>query len=100
MISAVTSPLRAWETSPAAPSITPAPTTRQADFASVLAKVAGEAVDTMKGAEAVSLDGVQGRASTQAVVEAVMSAERTLQTAVALRDKAVNAYLELSRMAI
>jgi flagellar hook-basal body complex protein FliE len=33
-------------------------------------------------------------------VEAVMSAEKSLQTALAVRDKVVNAYQEISRMAI
>ena len=36
----------------------------------------------------------------QQVVEAVMSAEQTLQAAIAIRDKVVTAYLEISRMAI
>ena len=70
------------------------------EFTEVLARVMVDAVDTMKSAEATSIQGVNGKASTQAVVEAVMSAERTLQTAVAVRDKAVAAYMELSRMAI
>ena len=69
-----------------------------ADFATVLSQVAGDAVATVKGAEAVSIRGINGQASTQAVVDAVMSAERTLQTAVSLRDKAVGAYTELTRM--
>ena len=69
-----------------------------ADFASVLSQVAGEAMNTVKGAEAVSIKGINGQASTQAVVDAVMAAERTLQTAVSLRDKAVGAYTELTRM--
>ena len=43
---------------------------------------------------------LQGKASVQQVVEAVMSAERQLQTAIAVRDKVVAAYLEISRMAI
>jgi flagellar hook-basal body complex protein FliE len=43
---------------------------------------------------------VQGRATTQQVVEAVMHAEHTLQSAVAIRDKVVAAYLEISRMQI
>ena len=43
---------------------------------------------------------INGNASTQAVVDAVMNAERTLTTAVAIRDKVVAAYQELSRMAI
>jgi len=34
------------------------------------------------------------------VVEAVMSAEQSLQTAVAIRDKVVAAYQEIVRMAI
>lgn len=70
------------------------------DFSAVMAQVASEAMTDLKSAETVSIDGVNGRASTQAVVEAVMNAERTLQTAVAVRDKVVAAYLELSRMAI
>ena len=42
----------------------------------------------------------QGQASVQQVVEAVMSAEQTLQGAIAIRDKVVAAYLEISRMQI
>ncbi|MBO0660950.1 flagellar hook-basal body complex protein FliE [Jiella sp. MQZ9-1] len=69
-------------------------------FGAMLTKLASDAVSTVKTAEATSIKGVNGQASTQAVVEAVMDAERTLQTAIAIRDKAVSAYLELSRMAI
>ncbi|MEN3793966.1 flagellar hook-basal body complex protein FliE [Fulvimarina sp. MAC3] len=70
------------------------------EFSEVLSRVMVDAVDTVKTAEATSIQGVQGKASTQAVVDAVMSAERTLQTAVAVRDKAVAAYMELTRMQI
>ncbi|MEX6504966.1 flagellar hook-basal body complex protein FliE [Jiella sp. M17.18] len=70
------------------------------DFGAMLSQMATEAVNTIKTGEATSIKGINGEASTQSVVEAVMSAERTLQTAVAIRDKAVSAYLELSRMAI
>lgn len=69
-------------------------------FAAAMADMAREANETMKGAEATSIQGVNGKASTQAVVDAVMGAERTLQTAIAIRDKVVSAYLELSRMSI
>lgn len=72
----------------------------QQDFATVMAQIAGDAVGAMKNAEAVSVKGINGQASTQAVVDAVMNAERTLNTAVAVRDKVVAAYQELSRMAI
>lgn len=70
------------------------------DFSEVLSSLASGAVSTLKTGEAMSLAGMQGKVSTQQVVGAVMEAEQTLQTAIALRDKAVAAYLELSRMAI
>jgi flagellar hook-basal body complex protein FliE len=72
----------------------------QPDFASVMAQVSTNAIDTMRNAEVVSVKGINGEASTQSVVSAVMDAERTLTTAVAIRDKVVSAYQELSRMAI
>jgi flagellar hook-basal body complex protein FliE len=60
------------------------------------AKTAGE----VRNAETLSIAGVRGQASVQQVVEAVMSAEQSLQTAIAVRDKVVSAYLEISRMSI
>ncbi|MFN3622612.1 MAG: flagellar hook-basal body complex protein FliE [Hyphomicrobium sp.] len=71
-----------------------------ADFGSMLARMAGDTVDTLKGAEAVSVAGIRDKASVQQVVESVMAAEQSLQTAIAVRDKVVSAYMEISRMAI
>lgn len=71
-----------------------------ADFGAMLSQVASDAASTVRNAERISIDGVQGRATTQQVVEAVMQAEHTLQSAVAIRDKVVAAYLEISRMQI
>lgn len=73
---------------------------KPADFSAVLAQFASNATDTLKAGEAAALSGLQGKASVQQVVEAVLSAEQTLQTAIAIRDKVVSAYLELSRMSI
>jgi len=70
------------------------------DFASVLAEVAREGLQTLKTGEATALAGLQGKASAQQVVQAVMSAEQTLQAAIAIRDKVVGAYQEISRMAM
>ena len=70
------------------------------DFASVLADVAAQGLQTIRTGEAAALGGLQGRTSVQQVVEAVMSAEQTLQAAIAVRDKVVAAYQEISRMAI
>lgn len=79
----------------AAPQGAPSP-----DFASALARAALSAIDTLNNGEAAAISGMQGKASVQQVAEAVMSAEHTLQSAIAVRDKVVAAYLELSRMQI
>jgi flagellar hook-basal body complex protein FliE len=70
------------------------------DFASVLAEVAAGGLQTIRAGEAAALGGLQGKTSVQQVVEAVMSAEQTLHAAIAVRDKVVAAYQEITRMAI
>lgn len=70
------------------------------DFAATLAELVRESVQTVVKGEAVALAGMDGKASVQQVVEAVMHAEQTLSTMVAVRDKVVGAYLEISRMQI
>jgi flagellar hook-basal body complex protein FliE len=70
------------------------------DFGQMMRQVASDAMDSIKAGERVAISGVQGKASVQQVVEAVMAAERSLQTAVAVRDKITSAYQEISRMAI
>lgn len=78
-----------------APNVAP-----EVSFASALATASEKAVDTLHGAEALSLKALQGEVETRAVVDAVMNAEQTLQAAIAIRDKIVSSYLEISRMAI
>ncbi len=70
------------------------------DFAQTLAAMATDAVSTIKAGESTAMAGMKGQASLQQVVQAVMQAEQTLQTVVAVRDKVVGAYLEISRMQI
>ena len=82
--------------SAAGPAFAPA----AASFGEVLAQVASGTIETIRQGEAASLAGIQGKASVQQVVEAVMSAEQALQSAIAIRDKVVAAYQEVSRMAI
>ncbi|WP_395450328.1 flagellar hook-basal body complex protein FliE [Aminobacter sp. UC22_36] len=69
-------------------------------FAAALADAAAQTQATLRQAEQLSLAGLQGKADTREVVDAVMSAEQALQAAVAIRDKIVTAYLEVSRMGI
>lgn len=70
------------------------------DFGQIMSQISGDAIGNLKSAEAASIGALQGAASVHQVVEAIMSAQRSLQSALALRDKAVAAYQEISRMAI
>ncbi|MBN9071595.1 MAG: flagellar hook-basal body complex protein FliE [Rhizobiales bacterium] len=69
-------------------------------FGDLLAAAAGKTVDSLRNAEQAAVKGMQGGADTREVVDAVMSAEQSLQAAIAIRDKIVTAYLDISRMAI
>lgn len=69
-------------------------------FADALSQAASSAIDKMHNAESVSAQALKGDADTRQVVDAVMSAQQSLQTAIAIRDKIVTAYLEISRMGI
>jgi flagellar hook-basal body complex protein FliE len=69
-------------------------------FADMLKDGATSTIDTLRQSEKVSFDALQGRADTREVVDAVMSAEQSLQAAISIRDKIVSSYLEVSRMQI
>lgn len=70
------------------------------DFSALLEGMGSSAIGKLQIAEQKSLEALSGQGSTREVVDAMMSAEQTLQIAVGVRDKIVSAYLELSRMAI
>ena len=70
------------------------------NFSDFMNSVGTNFADSLKAAETKSMDGMLGKASTREVVEAVMSADQTLQTAMAFRDKIVSAYLEIVKMPI
>ena len=69
-------------------------------FSAALTELATKATETVRVAEAASRAGIKGELPLQEVVASVMEAERTLHTAIAVRDKVVAAYLEISRMQI
>jgi flagellar hook-basal body complex protein FliE len=85
---------------PAAPVQAPAAVDAGGDFASLLGNAITDFSNKLRQAEAVSIGGVKGTASMQDVVEHVMSAEQSLQAVIAVRDKVISAYQEISRMAI
>ncbi|MGO9485850.1 MAG: flagellar hook-basal body complex protein FliE [Rhodomicrobium sp.] len=70
------------------------------DFASVMADMANQTVSSLKTSEDMAIKGIQGQAPVQDVVQAVMTAQTSLQTAMAIRDKAISAYQDLTRMTI
>jgi flagellar hook-basal body complex protein FliE len=69
-------------------------------FMEALSRAANRTIDTLQNAEQVSIQALSGEADTRQVADAVMSAQQALQTAIAIRDKIVAAYLDISRMNI
>jgi flagellar hook-basal body complex protein FliE len=69
-------------------------------FTEMLGQIISAGVNTIQGGEAAAIQGMTGAASPFKVVEAVMDAQRTLQEGLAIRDKVVSAYQEISRMTI
>ena len=92
---------RITETQTIAPSASsPVQASDDVGFDSVMKQVTTDAIGTLKAGESASISAMQGKESTRKVVEALMSAEQALQTAVAVRDKVVQAYQEVVRMSI
>lgn len=69
-------------------------------FGDMIRKAASDSIQTMRAGEKASADAVAGKADLTDVVEAVTSAELTLQTVVAVRDRMLSAYQEIMRMPI
>ncbi|KYB45315.1 flagellar hook-basal body protein FliE, partial [Brucella anthropi] len=76
------------------------PTTPGASFGEVLSQMTDSVGQKLQAAEANSIQGIKGDAPLRDVVSSVMEAEQSLQTAIAIRDKIVQAYLEISRMPV
>ncbi len=70
------------------------------DFTQMLGQVVSDAVGTLQAGESAAIQGLQGALPPFKVVETIMGAQRTLQQALAIRDKAVSAYQEITRMTI
>jgi len=57
-------------------------------------------METLRSSEATVTAGLAGRADPQAVVEALAATELAVETAVAVRNKVVEAYQEILRMPV
>ncbi|AGA64193.1 flagellar basal body protein [Liberibacter crescens BT-1] len=69
-------------------------------FLSLLQDMFKDMSSNLREAEAFSYDAMQGKASAREVVDSIIKAERSLQTSIAVRDKLVSAYLEITKMQI
>lgn len=69
-------------------------------FSSLLKEATNNSIATVKDAEKLAISGLLGNASINDVVHNVMAAERSFHTILAIRDKAVSAYQEISRLQI
>ena len=76
------------------------PTTPGASFGEVLSQMTDSVGQKLQAAEANSIQGIKGDAPLRDVVSSVMEAEQSLQASIAIRDKIVQAYLEISRMPV
>lgn len=70
------------------------------DFGELVKGAAAGVVGQLKAGEASTLAAATGRPDMTQVVTAVSNAEVTLQAAVAVRDKVIQAYLDIVRMPI
>ena len=70
------------------------------DFAGLVKNALEQAVEVGKRSEQLSMAAIQDRADLSQVVTAVAEAELTLQTAVNVRDKIIEAYKSIIRMPV
>lgn len=69
-------------------------------FGDFIKKAATDSISALRGGENASAAAVAGKAELSDVVEAVTSAELTLQTVIAIRDRLLQSYQEIMRMPI
>jgi len=69
-------------------------------FGDMLQDVARAATEATRTSETASVQALQGNADVTQVVTALTNAELALQTVVAVRDRVIQAYQEISRMPI
>lgn len=90
----------AFAQSLAAPAAQSGSSVNGSGFASFLETQVRDSVALVGKGEAVAMDALQGKASLQDTVNAVMGAEQSFQTMLAIRDKLVSAFQEFSHMSM
>jgi len=69
-------------------------------FSEMVKSMVGDAVETSKASENMTVSSLANEAEMIDVVTAITSAEVTLETIVAVRDKVIDAYQSIMRMPI
>ena len=76
------------------------PNAAPGDFASLVQDALGKAIEGGKETELKAAQHIAGKGELVDVVTALTAAETTLDTIVAVRDRVISAYQEISRMPI
>ncbi|WP_134680610.1 flagellar hook-basal body complex protein FliE [Paracoccus ravus] len=77
-----------------------APAPSGPSFAELVERTAASTVETVHAGNHAAVAGLRGDMPIQQVVEATMAMESALKVTVAVRDKVVEAYQEILRMAV
>lgn len=85
----IPAPEKTAETSPA-----------NSSFQNMVKDAITDTVDLTKTSEKMTIQGIQGKADIQDVVQAVANAQNALETVVAVRDTAIKAYQTIMQMPI
>ena len=72
----------------------------ESSFANTVAQVFNNAVTAQQKAEKAGLQSLRGEISQTELVTAITEAEATLNTIIAVRDRVLSAYQEISRLPI
>lgn len=82
------------------PSMDPRSNDPTQNFGDMVTDAVKNAIDAGRNSEAMSAKGIAGTADLREVVTAVTNAEVTLQTAIAIRDRVIRAYQDITSMPI
>ncbi len=72
----------------------------ESSFANTIAKVFNDGISAQQRAERAGLQALRGEIDQTELVTAITDAEATLNTIVAVRDRVLSAYQEISRLPI
>jgi len=82
------------------PSLEPRVKDPTQNFGDLVTQAVSNAIETSKVGEEMSAKAIAGKADLREVVTAVTNAEVTMQTALAIRDRVVQAYKDIVSMPI